>query len=316
MTYTWGEIQIISLQKMFLNNTTITVDDLETLREDTRYKLYLNAMPAIANAGLLRLMSVAKPSIRTYTISHYYDDEIYAYQSYDTNTITDEDLEIEGEEGQAYYFEIDNDATILIQEYTTTWTTIDTITHLSDVANGYQVVKGLVDNSSDNDIRLVFQAGDYTYHVKNIAIYNRSFPYDDDVLTNARKIKYDLKTLIDDFYNIVSVEYESLTEKGQFNSNYLLESDNTLVIDTEREGNYIIKYRAYPTKITTNTADTATIDMPSEVLALLPLYIVSELYKDDDISLSTQWRNQFEAEIDDIDKPSGKEEFADTKNWM
>ena len=36
MRYTWGEIQILAIQKMFLNNDVLNVDDLETYREDRK----------------------------------------------------------------------------------------------------------------------------------------------------------------------------------------------------------------------------------------------------------------------------------------
>ena len=54
---TWGEIQILSLQKMFLNNQAISVDDLETLKTDKKYAIYLNAMPATANEGIRIILS-------------------------------------------------------------------------------------------------------------------------------------------------------------------------------------------------------------------------------------------------------------------
>ena len=39
MAYTWGEIQIESLKKMFLNNTSIFQSELAQMREDNKYKI-------------------------------------------------------------------------------------------------------------------------------------------------------------------------------------------------------------------------------------------------------------------------------------
>ena len=52
MAYTWGEIQIESLKKMFLNNTSIYQSELAQMREDNKYKIYLNAMPQACNEGI------------------------------------------------------------------------------------------------------------------------------------------------------------------------------------------------------------------------------------------------------------------------
>lgn len=37
-----------------------------------------------------------------------------------------------------------------------------------------------------------------------------------------------------------------------------------------------------------------------QAVVLLPLYIASQLYKDDDISLATQYRNEFEVGVDEL----------------
>ena len=68
MNYTWGEIQILSIKKMFLNNAPISVDDLDSMRNDRKYQLYLNGMPETANEGLLRLMSRGKPLVKKHTL--------------------------------------------------------------------------------------------------------------------------------------------------------------------------------------------------------------------------------------------------------
>lgn len=53
-------------------------------------------------------------------------------------------------------------------------------------------------------------------------------------------------------------------------------------------------------KITDNTEDNYEIEMPEDACVLIPLYIASQLYKDDDISLATQYRNEFETGLQDL----------------
>ena len=61
-----------------------------------------------------------------------------------------------------------------------------------------------------------------------------------------------------------------------------------------------IKYRIIPERFTTTTSWNTLIDLPYNICSIVPLYLASELYKDDDISMSTAYRNQFEAELDYI----------------
>ena len=61
-----------------------------------------------------------------------------------------------------------------------------------------------------------------------------------------------------------------------------------------------IKYRIIPLRFTTTTPWNTLIDLPYNICSIVPLYLASELYKDDDISMSTAYRNQFETELDYI----------------
>ena len=136
-------------------------------------------------------------------------------------------------------------------------------------------------------------------------------------MNNTQYQTYKLREIIDDFYDVLSVEFEPQeNNKGGYNSDFLLEGDQTLRINSKLRGNFIITYKAYPEKITSSTLDTYEIPVPSEALILLPLYIASELYKDDDISTATIYRNQFEAGLETITPEDDQIEFADTSGWL
>lgn len=319
MNYTWGEVQILTIKKMFLNNVPISVSDLPEMRENRKYQLYLNAMPEAANEGLLRLMSKGKPLVKKYTLTHIAPTDIFSYQSFDTKTVTNNDLEVQGSVVKAYYFEINDNATIEIQQYdesTLTWNTLQTIEHTANVPGSYEVYKNIINSDNEGEIRFVFKKDEYYYSIRNIALYNVSFRTEDEVYENTKKQRYELRTLIPDFYDIMSVEYEKEGRKGQYNSDYTLEEDSILIIDSKLEGNFIITYKAYPAKITSTTADTYRFTIPSEMIAILPLYIASELYKDDDAAIATQYRNQFEAELDGIKILNEPLDFANNSNWL
>lgn len=52
---TWGEIQIIALEKMFAKDEPISVSDLNNLKNDDDCKWYLSAMPSVCNEAIERL---------------------------------------------------------------------------------------------------------------------------------------------------------------------------------------------------------------------------------------------------------------------
>lgn len=75
---------------------------------------------------------------------------------------------------------------------------------------------------------------------------------------------------------------------------YALEGDDVLVLPGDLAGTYTVWYAAYPQVITAETEDSEELDLAPEAAVLLPLYIAGELYKDDDLSMATMFRNEFE----------------------
>lgn len=53
-------------------------------------------------------------------------------------------------------------------------------------------------------------------------------------------------------------------------------------------------------KIEDDTDNDDEIDLPESACRLIPLYIASQLYKDDDISQATAYRNEFEVGLQDL----------------
>src|SRR5574344_16976 len=107
MNYTWGEIQIQSIQKMFLNNQTISVSDLSTMVTDRVYRTYLNAMPSVANEGIMLLMRRGEPLIKTYEFTQNIPDDILSNMNKETVLINSDDYVVELTGAKAYYFEVD-----------------------------------------------------------------------------------------------------------------------------------------------------------------------------------------------------------------
>lgn len=168
---TYGEIQIESLKKMFLNNDDLTIDKLEEYKQDKKYKTYLFAMPQACNEA------------------------------------------------------------------------INYICNLEPVIKSYELT--------------------------------------------VEKERYDLKELMEDFKcveNIIS------------NKKWEMETENVLKID-KKAGTVIIYYETYPTLVDSTTTPDTKIEINKDCLRYVPLYIAGELYKDDDLTLSTVYMNEFMTNI-------------------
>lgn len=103
--------------------------------------------------------------------------------------------------------------------------------------------------------------------------------------------------------NYLYCEVIQHTDK-QMDNLLFIEQDGIIYIDKRFmdrfSKNIVLKYRIIPTIYTNDTDYEFLIELPYNVCSIVPLYLASELYKDDDISLATSYRNQFETELDYI----------------
>lgn len=314
MNYTWGEIQIETCKKMFLNNTNIDTSQLKTLKEDNKYKVYFNGMAQAANEGIAELVKRGKPYIKTFTFTKQTKDNLLG-NMLKTITHYDEDLVFETEEGQAYYFEVDNGASIDI------YVGEDLVESIETPANEigtFEVYKDFLYNEDKKPIKIVF-GGKNPYNIRNICIYKQNYNYGEsdnvDFIPNySVNHVFNLKEIIPDFYKIYKFYYEG-HELIQ-NTDYKFSDHYTLILDDMEDGQYQIKYQCYPEKITEKTPKEYVLPLEFEVAAILPLYMASELYKDDDISLSTIYRNEFETAIENLYPKDSDLKFVSKSGWL
>lgn len=93
---------------------------------------------------------------------------------------------------------------------------------------------------------------------------------------------------------------------------------NTLYLNGKAKGTYRIYYYAYPLEVTYETPEDTDLMIDPDVAALIPLYIASQLYKDDDISIATIYRNEFESARDELVRERNSRssaKFACTTGW-
>ena len=132
--------------------------------------------------------------------------------------------------------------------------------------------------------------------------------------------RYDLKELAADYLSMAGgqVFYQNASAYGLFDG-YFIEGGRFLLLPKEKPGTFTVYYAARPPVFSEETADTAPIPLSAEAAALLPLYIVSQLYKDDDFSAAVQARNEFEEGLAGLpaalDYAGAKEAFHCESGW-
>lgn len=67
-----------------------------------------------------------------------------------------------------------------------------------------------------------------------------------------------------------------------------------IIFPGRQAGRYEVFYNAWPPALGEKTLDTYELPLAPDVAVLLPLYMASQLYKDDDNSIATIYRNEFE----------------------
>ena len=304
--YTWKDIKLATLQKMYAADGNEIVEDEST-------KDYIAGMPYAANEGLQRLSTAGKFIVKAISINHM-----------PSKNLVPEQTAVALNDGSSFTFSADGVKSIYFQysgigkAYITGG---DEETEISINSYGsFTEIRGNYPNVSGNKVTIRFES-DYPATVKNLAMYEATFPEDENgakVPEYGRYIKYDLKELATDFYNLFdnSINYED----GNIYLNttdYYRESDHILILPSNRPGMYTIYYHAYPVQITEETEEDYVLPIDPDVAVLLPLYMASQLYMDDDLAIATTLRNQFEVGLDSLVNTShysGKESF--TSEWV
>ena len=303
---TWYDLKLAVLQKMFAADDKVVVDE-STMG-------YLAAIPHCANEGLAMLATAGKFITKTVKIAQMDIQNILSPSVSDPIHEFSSSYTIKADQGQSYYFEVSGTGTISILVDDVVVETIPVETQ------GYEVFKGLIPNSENKPVQIIF-ATTYPMGLRNVAIYKESFPDAESVVPYTDKIKYDLKELAPDFYMIdpQGIYYEGPYHKYLQTNEFYQEGTKTLVLDRDMIGNITVYYRAYPEHLTAETDDDYELPIDPEVYVLLPLYMASQLYKDDDNGIATAYRNEFEIGFDRLVNSanlSSFEEFTSESGWI
>ena len=311
---TWRDIKLRTLQKMFATNNGST-----NIPSDNNTREYLSAMPGAANEALQMLATAGKFIIKCIDIAHIPVRNLIS-QGDKIHTVESGSLTFEAEYTKSIYYEVLGKGTVTIKVGEEE--TEEEFDSTADGSRGFVPVRKLIENPDNLKVVLTLTS-DYPLSVKNIALYSANYPTEADIPPFSMNIRYYLPDLASDYYmvDIEHVIYEGDADISRYKatSDFFQEGFKVLVLPRELPGNYKVYYKAYPQEITLETPDDEVLSLDPEVEALLPLYMASQLYKDDDAGISTVYRNEFEVAFerlkDSVSAPSS-ERFTSESGWI
>jgi len=321
---TWKDIKYTTLQKMFSITGSST-----TIPNDSATMEYVNAMPQACNEALQLLTTAGKFIIKEYQYINYPFDNMLGKDLFKTYSIVNDYKIFSVDGAKSYYFKISGKPTSC-KMFVGDREVLDFFPEDEEEAatvNGFQTFKGNIpevewteEEEPSTVVTLRIDAR-YPVNVMNVCFYDCDFESDADVPPYERYIKIKMDEAVSDFYQIAPAELYDLGVSGDqyiVAEKYFQEADKTLVIERNRPGIYVIHYRAYPQHITLDTPDTTELSLDPEVAALIPLYMASQLYKDDDNSIATVYRNEFEVGREALSQGAlipKKEKFIPSSGW-
>lgn len=318
---TWQEIKLATLQKMFASKG-------QTIQIDSSNEEYINSMPQACNEALQLLSTSGKFIIEPLqVVVAPIDNLILADMAKKTYSIINDSMTFSAKGAKSFYFKANGvlDVHIYVgdEEYIVEASEEDediVPIPLNINTKSFDAFKARIENPDGLDVRIVFNAT-YPSNIKNIALYGADFQSNKDVQDYEDFLKFDLKEIAEDFYQLDSGEiyYEGVREPRYLAAtDYYQEADKTLVLQRNMPGTYTIYYKKYPEQITFETEDDYELVLDPEVATLVPLYMASQLFKEDDNSIATVYRNEFEVAFERLTQTSNvprKEEFVSDSGW-
>lgn len=298
----WGECKLLALQK--LDPATRNLSPTRNTKD------YINAMVGVANRGLQDLATAGKYIIKKYEIMQPEIRNAAAGADFSIKQHINSDICVQAK-GKSYYFEVEGKAVVEIYRDGSLFRTVN-----NTEKGVFTKYKGIVGNDSCSiEIRFT---GAYPYSYRNVAVYDVLFEEEADVWEYTREKRYDLRSLTDDFYKLVSTNLVFDNEIYKNTYDYYWEGESTLVLPGLVAASFKIHYYAYPKTITASTPDDEELGLDPEVASLLPVYMAAELMEDDDSSLAFYFREEYTEAKSRLTptQTQGKPVFIDEQGWL
>lgn len=317
---TWKDIKFTTLQKMF----SITGTQTE-IPNDSSTMEYVNAMPAACNEALELLSTAGKFIIKEFQFVNFPFDNLLGKDTFKTYSLVNDTKTFSTKGALSYYFRIYG-SPVSCKLYVGDHEVKDFYPEDNEInSREFTTFKGNIEypeleEGEDDTVKITVQART-PVSITNVCFYDCAFESDKDVPQYEQYIRINMSDVVDDFYQIAPAELYDTGVSGNdyiVANKYFQEADKTLVIPRSKPGIYLIHYRAYPQQITLETPDDTVLALDPEVAALIPLYMASAIYKDDDLSVATVYRNEFEVGRDALSQGAlipKKEKFVTSSGW-
>jgi hypothetical protein len=202
------------------------------------------------------------------------------YATFDIQAFLGIDLvDMVAQGAQSYNFEVDNLATIYIEEEVNgVWQVLPIPVEINNTVKGqYTIYKGfIVPSNPTNNVRVRF-SGLYPYNIRNKALFAYTWSSTDDMPIYQRYSEY---IMPDDFFNLMNV-----VDKGN-NIKWEFKGRNIIAIDYFLVGEVDIQYYAYPTEVSDPSIDSFIFDLDEEACQCMAFYVASQVLIDDPINKS------------------------------
>ncbi len=106
---------------------------------------------------------------------------------------------------------------------------------------------------------------------------------------------FNMNDLVKDFSSFTDEIYIETSNGRKRVFEYLTESSSVLLLPSSLQGEVTVYYNPVPALVTELTPDDEELQLLPMASNLLPLYMASQLFKDDDMQQAVQLRNEFEA---------------------
>ncbi len=132
--------------------------------------------------------------------------------------------------------------------------------------------------------------------------------------------RFDMNKYAPDFRSFAGEVYIEKGGERKRVFGFQTEARSILVLPSQLEGEVFVYYNPIPEIISSKTSDEHEIDLLPMASSLLPLYMASQLFKDDDMRQAVQLRNEFEAGLGRLSAMltkdgKKKEAFSSVTGW-
>jgi hypothetical protein len=258
-------------------SSTGTINPSDT--NDYKYRT-----PAILNTLQSELI---KPGdiFSTHEISHKPASTVVG--SFDVLEFEGTELTMEGNgQAKSYYFEVDGECTIYIEDYTGNWNTLATIT-VPNTITDFTAYSGVITPTTGATKTRYRFTSNYRYLIKNYALFSAPFP-----ASRIPQYRPWLKVSMPSNFKSINQIVEEVSDQYNVSSSYKWEGKADLYIAWEFEGNIRIVYRPIPSIITAITDVLEVDDITARTLMVYGLG--AELYKDENEDLYKHFKSRYE----------------------